>query len=313
MILRALVLLDRHGTALLVAGIVAGLALPPLAHAMVPLLPIFVFALTTSIILRIEWPRVVVHARQPLPIALAVLWALVLSPISLAATARLLALPEGLSQAMVIWAASPPLTSLPAIAMLMGLDASLSLLVMVFGTFLMPLTLPPLVLGLMGLKLGIAILPLMERLAVFVLGAAGTAFVLRRLIGAARLDRHAREINGLNVLLLVAFAVAIMDGMWARLAEDPLTVLGYSAAAIGASLGLQIVSFVLFAWLERPVALTLGLIGGNKNMAIVWANLGAAASPDLMLYFVCAQLPIYLLPAALAPIYRRFGARERLD
>lgn len=313
MILRTLALLDRHGAALLVAGILVGLALPPLAHAIAPLLPIFVFALTTSIILRIEWPQVVFHARQPLRIALAVPWALVLSPILLAATARLLALPESLSQALVVWSASPPLTSLPAIAMLMGLDATLSLLVMVFGTFLMPLTLPPLVLGLIGIDLGIAILPLMGRLAVFVLGAAGLAFVLRRLIGGARLDRHAREINGLNVLLLVAFAVAIMDGMWARLAEDPLAVLEYSAAAIGASLGLQIVSFVLFAWLERPMALTLGLIGGNKNMAIVWANLGAAASPDLMLFFVCAQLPIYLLPAALAPVYRRLGAGQRLD
>jgi hypothetical protein len=27
-----------------------------------------------------------------------------------------------------------------------------------------------------------------------------------------------------------------------------------------------------------------------------------------MLFFACAQLPIYLLPAALAPIYRRLGA-----
>jgi len=290
-----------------------GLALPPLAHAMAPLLSTFVFVITTSIMLRIEWPEVASHARRPLRIALVVLWALVVSPILTAALARLGDLPPNLSEALVVWSASPPLTSLPAIATLMGLDAALSLLVMVFGTFLMPLTLPPLVLGLIGLDLGIDILPLMERLAVFVLGAAVLAFKLRRIIGVERLDRHAREINGLTVLLLVAFAVAIMDGMWARLSEDPLAVLGYSAAAIGASLGLQIVSALLFAWLERPVALTVGLIGGNKNMAIVWANLGVTVSPDLLLYFVCAQLPIYLLPAALAPVYRRLGARRRLD
>jgi BASS family bile acid:Na+ symporter len=69
------------------------------------------------------------------------------------------------------------------------------------------------------------------------------------------------------------------------------------------------VSFLSFGWLGRSSALTVGLVGGNKNMAVVWASLGAAAnSPDLLLYFACAQLPIYLLPAALAPIYRRLGA-----
>ena len=313
MVIRVLLYLDRHGPALLAAGLAIGLALPPLARAMAPLLPIFVFVITTSIILRIEWPEVAFHARRPLRILLIVLWALVVSPILFAAIARLLGLPSNLSQALVIWSASPPLTSLPAIAALMGLDTALSLLAMVFGTLLMPFTLPPLLLELIGLDLGIGVLTLMRRLALFVLGAAALAFVLRRLIGAERLDRHAREINGFNVLLLVAFAVAIMDGMWARISEEPLTVLAYSGAAIGASLSLQVVSAILFAWLERPSALTVGLIGGNKNMAMVWANLGSATSPDLLLFFVCAQLPIYLLPAALAPVYRRLGARRRLD
>ncbi len=86
-------------------------------------------------------------------------------------------------------------------------------------------------------------------------------------------------------------------------------VLGYCLGALGASLGLQAVSYLSFGWLGRSSALTVGLVGGNKNMAVVWASLAAAAnSPDLMLYFACAQLPIYLLPAALAPIYRRLGA-----
>jgi BASS family bile acid:Na+ symporter len=76
---------------------------------------------------------------------------------------------------------------------------------------------------------------------------------------------------------------------------------------------MQGVSFLAFGWLGRSSALTVGLIGGNKNMAVVWASLSvtAASSPDLMLFFACAQLPIYLLPAALAPVYRRLGATMR--
>jgi bile acid:Na+ symporter, BASS family len=310
MILRSLAFLGRHGAGLLASGLFIGLAAPPLAHAIWPLLPALVFLLTAATMLRIDWPQVFAHARRPGRIALAVVWALMVSPVLIAAAARGLGLPDGLAEALVLWAASPPLMSLPAIAILMGLDAALALLVMVTATFLMPLTLPPLLLGLMGLKVGISIGALMARLTVFIVGAAAVAGLLRWLLGPERLARRATEIGGLNVLLLVLFAVGVMDGMWARLSEGPFAVLEYAMCALGVSIALQALSALSFGWLGRSSALTMGLVAGNKNMAVVWANLGAAAatSPDLMLFFACAQLPIYLLPAALAPIYRRLGA-----
>ncbi len=301
---------DRHGTTLLASGLFIGLILQPLAHAIWPLLPTLVFLLTMTTMLRIDWPQVVAHARHPLRIGLLVLWALTVSPVLMAGVVRILGIPLGLAQALVLWSASPPLMALPAIALLMGLDGALALLVMVSATFLMPLTLPPLLLGLMGLDLGIGIVPLMVRLAVFVGGAGVLAGLLRWRMGPERLADHASEISGINVFLLVLFAVGVMDGMARHLLDEPLRVLGYGIAALGASVALQAVSALGFGWLGRAPALTVGLIGGNKNMAVVWASLsaGAAGSPDLMLYFACAQLPIYLLPALLAPIYRRLGA-----
>jgi bile acid:Na+ symporter, BASS family len=313
MISRFLAFFDRHGTTLLASGLFVGLVLQPLAHAIWPLLPTLVFLLTAATMLRIDWPQVISHARRPLRIALLVAWSLVVSPVLMAALVRMLGPPMGIAQALVLWAASPPLMSLPAIALLLGLDGALALLVMVTATFLVPLTLPPLLLGLMGLDLGIGIAPLMARLAMFVGGAAALAGLLRWRMGRERLARHAPEISGINVLLLVLFAIAVMDGMTRHLLDEPLIVLGYCTGAIGASLGMQGASFLAFGWLGRSSALTVGLIGGNKNMAVVWASLSAAAasSPDLMLFFACAQLPIYLLPAALAPVYRRLGATMR--
>jgi BASS family bile acid:Na+ symporter len=300
---------DRRGTTLLASGLFLGLLLQPVAHAIWPLLPTLVFLLTAATMLRIEWPQVIAHARHPLRIGLLVLWALVVSPVLMAAIVQMLGVPLGLGQALVLWAASPPLMSLPAIALLLGLDGALALLVMVAATFLVPVTLPPLLLGLMGLDLGIGIMPLMARLAVFVGGAGAVAGLLRWRLGGERLRHYATEISGINVLLLVLFAVAVMDGMPDHLFAEPLRVLGYCLSALGASLGLQAVSFLSFGWLGRSSALTVGLVGGNRNMAVVWASLAAAVnSPDLMLYFACAQLPIYLLPATLAPIYRRLGA-----
>jgi len=310
MISRFLAFFDRHGTMLLASGLFIGLLLQPVAHAIWPLLPALVFLLTAATMLRIDWPQVIGHARHPLRIGLLVLWALAVSPVLMAAIVQILGLPTGLARSLVLWAASPPLMSLPAIALLLGLDAALALLVMVAATFLVPLTLPPLLLGLMGLDLGIGIGPLMTRLAVVVGGAGAAAGLLRWSMGRERLRRLGTEISGINVLLLVLFAVGVMDGIAGHVLHEPLRVLGYCAAALGASLGLQAVSFLSFGWLGRSSALTMGLVGGNKNMAVVWASLSAApqSSPDLMLFFACAQLPIYLLPAALAPIYRRLGA-----
>jgi hypothetical protein len=49
-------------------------------------------------------------------------------------------------------------------------------------------------------------------------------------------------------------------------------------------------------------------------MASVWASLGAFAPPELTLFFIAVQLPIYILPALLRPVYRRLlPARRRVD
>src|SRR5438105_3351677 len=82
---------------------------------------------------------------------------------------------------------------------------------MIGGTFLMPFILPPLVLGLIGLDLGIGVFVLMERLALFIGGAALIAGGLRRFAGPQRIERNAAEIGGFNVLLLFMFAAAAMD------------------------------------------------------------------------------------------------------
>jgi BASS family bile acid:Na+ symporter len=40
-------------------------------------------------------------------------------------------------------------------------------------------------------------------------------------------------------------------------------------------------------------------------MGLLLAVLPAATHPDILLYFAIGQLPMYLLPALLTPLYRR--------
>jgi predicted Na+-dependent transporter len=308
MILAVLARLGRHGTWFLAGGLFIGLLLPPLATLLRPTLPALIFVLTAATFLSIDWPALVIHARRPGLLGLQLIWGLMATPVIVALTARLLGLPTGLTQGLALWAASPPLISVPAIALLLGLDGALALLVMVAGTLLMPVTLPPLVLGLIGLELGLSIPALTLRLTLFIGGAAFVAALVRHIFGVAWLRRHTLELSGFNVLILLLFAIAIMDGVAARLLSEPRAVLLYAATALSASVALQALSFLVFSWLARMPALTVALVGGNKNMAIVWANLAGTASPELSLFFAAVQLPIYVLPALLKPVYRRLGA-----
>jgi BASS family bile acid:Na+ symporter len=255
--------------------------------------------------IRIDGPEILAHVGRPWRLALILLWGLMLSPIVTAALVTRLGLPDGLAHAIVIWSASPALISSPAIAFLLGLDGSLALLVMVASSFLMPLTLPPLVLGLLGVHLELGILALMLRLVLFIGGAVALAAIARRLLGAQRIVRRRDELGGVNVVLLVLFAIAIMDGVGDVALNRPRELLLYAACALAASLGQQLLGTLAFLYQGRSEALTIGLVCGNRNMASVWASLGAFATPELTLFFIAVQLPIYILPALLRPLYRR--------
>ena len=52
-------------------------------------------------------------------------------------------------------------------------------------------------------------------------------------------------------------------------------------------------------------ALTVGLVSGNRNLALILAALAGSTNFDLLLFFAVGQIPIYILPALLAPLYRR--------
>src|SRR5258708_34357176 len=172
----------------------------------------FAFRLPTDTFLSIDWQELARHARRPGLLALILAWTLLVSRVIAALAARVAGLPAPLAQALVLWAASPPLISVPAIALLLGLDGALALLVMVAGTFLMPFTLPPLVLGLIGLELGIGILPLMRNLVLFIGGAALVAATLRHFPGAQRRPRHAAQLSGPRRPGLILVPRAILDG-----------------------------------------------------------------------------------------------------
>jgi len=302
---RVLAFLGGHGVSVLFLGVFLGLALPDLARLLRPALAPAVAALLLFSLLRVDWQTVAGYLRRPLLTGGLVAWMLLVSPVVTWALLLALPLPDALTTAVVLMAAAPPILGSTAIALLLGLDGALTLVVGLAATLLTPLTVPPLALWLLGLELEVEAAELMLRLGGVVVGALLGAALIRRLLGTARLRRNASVLDGLIVAVMLVFAVAIMDGVTATALQRPGTVALWILAAFVANPALQLVTALAFARFGRRLALTAGLLAGNCNMGLLLAALPAEADYDVTLFFALAQLPMYMLPALLRPLYRR--------
>src|SRR5262249_39619942 len=157
----------------------------------------------------------------------------------------------------------------------------------VVGFLVQPLVQPPLALVLLGIDLDISVSALMMRLALFVGGSFIIAALIRWWAGPERICAQGPAIGGVVVLMLVIFAVGVMDGLPDKLLAEPEHVLTIFVAIVAANYGLQALGVLVF-WLLAPVwrmsgreGLTAALILGTRNIANLIAILGAAASPDL--------------------------------
>jgi len=185
----------------------------------------------------------------------------------------------------------------------------LLLIVLVLGTLLVPLTLPLVALALLGFDIGADPVAMMLRMVTLVASAAVMAIITRRVFGEARVARSATMMDGMSVVLLIGFAIAIMDGITSRLTGDPAYIGLVTALSFAVYTGLMAISYGIFMLVMpaagRRAALSAGFISGTRNLAIILAVLPASVDPDLPLFFAVGQFPIYIMPMVLKPVFRR--------
>ncbi|WP_368416242.1 hypothetical protein [Falsiroseomonas sp.] len=298
----------RRGGVLLTGCVFVGVAMPPLAALLRDTLTITVAGLMTLVLLRIDLGQVLAYLRRPLLVGALLVWLLIACPLIVWALVRAVGLEGPLGAALVIMATGCAATSSPAFARLVGLDASISLVVAVLSTLLVPFTAPPLALGLMGIDLAISVQGLMARLALIVGLPLLLSLLIRRLVAAPRLAAWSGRIDGLVVLLLVIYGIGVMDGMQAMLLAEPAWVAGGIALAFLGNFGLNLLTTLATLPAGRGVALAAGLLSGNRNMALYLAVLPAATDSRILLYFALCQFPLFLSPMLLRPIYDRLRA-----
>jgi predicted Na+-dependent transporter len=306
----ALSWLGRQGTRAVAASIFIGIILPPLAALFKPIFAYALFALLCLAFLRVDPTEVRAHFSRPLIVGAAAAWMMLATPALIGLTLVLFDVPDrlpGLYVAMILQAAAPPVISAPTLAALMGLDAALSLATLVVCTAVTPFTAPMFATLFVGPGMAISPVALGAKLLALLAGAALIAALVRRFAGTEWVARQSERIDGLSVVALFFFAVALMDGVLASIISEPLKVLGLTLLSFALSLGLAALTAFVFARLGMSQALALGLAAGNRNMGLMLAAAGAAV-PDLTwLYFAVAQFPIYLMPAMLKPLARRLA------
>ena len=310
MIVNAIAWIGKKGAKAVAASLFLGIALPPLSALMRPILVPCIFLLLVLAFIRVDLSAAIGHARRPFRLAVACLWMMVGLPLLISALIRLTGLQDilpALAIALIIMAVAPPIMSAPAFAYLIGLDGALSLTLLVATMVLTPLTAPLMAGLLLGPSLPLSATDLAVRLAALLAGSVAAAAALRHLLGARRIAEHRHFIDGLNVILLFVFAVAIMDGVAATALDRPLLVLGLLALSFIAASIQMAATFAAFGFVGRMHALTLGLVAGNRNMGLMVAAM-AGHVPDLAwVFFALAQFPIYLLPLLLQALARRLA------
>ena len=295
-----------RATTILPLALGVGLIFQDIAAAARPLLWPLAVALLMLALARMDWVRVMQLLRHPGLAIFLSLANLIVVPLLVFPLWQTIGLWPGLVTALCLSAMAPGIISAATTAGFLRLDAPLALLLTLFSNFLVPFTLPPLALWLLGFELHISAIELSLRLAlIVVLGA----WAIRRAL-ADRLVENVPTLDGLSVVVLTVFAIPLMDGVVARALAEPVKLAGFIAGAFAGMVTCNlIVTAGCLPFIPRREALTAGYCSGGRHNALLMAVLPASADPDIFLFIAAVQFPLYLMPALLEPVYRRMLQR----
>jgi BASS family bile acid:Na+ symporter len=284
--------------------------LPPLGALIRPFFAETVFLLLCLAFLRVDPSALRAELMRPRLLVGAAGWIMLVVP--LAAGFALAAFDLGtsapaLTLALMFNVAAPPTFSSPALAALMGLNAAVTLAALLACIAVTPVLAPVLVGTFAGSAVSFSPLALGLRLVLLLAGAACVAIAVRALFGKAFVERQALRIDGLNVIVLFLFAVALMGDVLANTIERPLLVLGLLVLVTAMTFGLGALTALVFRRTGVHTALPLAHAAGSRNTGLMLAA-AAGLVPELVwLYVALIQIPIYALPLVARPLLRRLS------
>ena len=310
---RALQWLGAQGTRAIAALVFIGIAVPPLGELLRPFVTEAVFLLLCISFMRVDIGALRDQLRRPGVVLAATAWTTLGVPLIFG----LLCLASGVNAgspdlylALMLQAAASPMMAAPALAAVMGLDATLVLITLVTSTALVPITAPLFAYAFFGAALTLSPLGLGLKLVAILAGSLFVATAIRWTVGASAIQRHARAIDGLNILILFVFVAAVMGSVVGNLLADAVRMIELTMLAFAVFFALLGVTTVIFRRLGHERALALGLMVSQRNMGLMLAATDGVLPGTTWLYFALCQFPIYLSPQLLKPIVRRLNAEK---
>jgi len=314
----ALAWLGRHGTIAVAVSMFVGIAVPPLGALIRPYFAETVIILLVFSFLRVDPDALRAQWKEPRFLILAAIWTMLVLPVLamglLFGVGRLIpggdALPASLVLALVLHAVAPPTFSSPSLAALIGLNGAISLALLIASTAATPFTAPALVAVFSGSDVTLSPVALGLRLVLILAGAACASLAIRAVAGKGWVERQAERMDGLSVVMLFLFAIALMGDVLPNTIANPLLVLGLIALSTAVSVALTAATALAFLRSGREVAFTLGHTSGSRNMGLMLAAAAGSVPEFVWLYVALAQFPIYLLPLLYKPLVQRLAPRQ---
>ena len=302
----ALSLCASYSRTLLILGLLAGVGLPGLAAAMAPWLPEMVAILLVITAFRIGH-RAAFGALSDLRWSLpAVLVLQLLVPLAVAGLGHLAGFGgTPLALALVLACAAPTLAGGASLAIILRQDPGRMMQFLVLGPALFPLTLLPVLVAVPVVVDAYFLFGVGLRALVIILGAAGLGFLVRHWLLPVATPEQVKAMDGASVLFFAVIVVGLMAALGPVLRSDPRAALLWAVAAFGLSFGLQgLALLVLRGTRLAHVSGPLALAAGNRNIALFLVTLPPEVVAPVMIFVACWQLPMYLTPILLPPLYR---------
>ena len=312
------------------AGLLAGFLLPALAAPLRAAIPYLIAVLLFVAWLRITdssgtnaslWARFAFLKDRKL--ISGVLVAQLVLPLLLYFLLSLSGIPAIWCMAAVLVAAAAPVSGGPNIVLLMKGDASLALRWLTVGTMLMPLTSIPVLALLLPseprLAVGLAIVKLL-----FIITIAMFAAIAVHNYGwgkAMKTPRSQEILDGIAAILLASMVIGLMSAVHHPTSTLPvmakmllvaitinvgLQLLGIALANLSRSLGRSL-GHSLSLSLSKQAVVSVGVLNGNRNIALFLAALPVGVTEPLLLFIACYQIPMYLTPLIGRHLYRLLG------
>lgn len=295
----------RHGRLLLIAGLVAGVFLESLTLALKPFIAEMVAIMLFLAAFRIG-PRAAVGAVRDLTFALsAVMIFQLAAPLFLVGVFLLIGWHGVLPAALVLMAAGSAISGAPNLALLSDGDPAPALRLLIVGTALLPVTVIPVFWLMPELGEGPAVLLPASWLLAVIGVAALAAFFLRARFFPHPAASFIQAVDGASALFMMIIVIGLMSAVGPALLQQPGALLINLAAAFAVNFGFQLVTYSAMrrsppAGLRTPVS----IVAGNRNIALFLTALPASVTDPMLLFIGCYQIPMYLTPVLLGPLYR---------